>query len=134
MPKYPAITKDVHRAKEYFLNKVSFTLGPYELKEMMDHELDNFNLIDVRAYDAYIDGHIPFAVHIPSDRLEEFLPKLPKDKINIVYCYREECHLAAKCAVKMCEHHMATMELTGGFDAWKDYGYEIIRESATDNK
>lgn len=126
------VVKDTARAKEHFLNELAYSLGPYELKEKLDNHLDSINLVDVRAYDDYIDGHIPFAEHIPAMEFEDNLDKLSKDKINIFYCYRMECQLAKKCIMKALKHGFPSMELTGGFKSWKDYDFDTIKTSATD--
>ena len=44
---------------------------------------------------------------------------LSKDKLNILYCYSEVCHLAAKAAVKFASAGFPVMEMDGRFKAWK---------------
>jgi len=46
----------------------------------------NITLLDVRKDDEYKSGHIPNTLHIPLDKLEANLNKLPKDKKILVYC------------------------------------------------
>ncbi len=128
--KYEKIIMDTHRAYEYFLNEYCYTLGPRQLQKMINKKLDKFNLIDVREYEDYIDGHIPYAVHIPHHQLEENLNKFSKDKVNILYGSNFACHLAKKCAVKLTEQGYPVMELTGGFKAWKKHDFDIVKDSA----
>lgn len=61
MNEYKEITMDTRRAYEYFLNEISYSIGAHELKELISNDLNSFNLVDVRKYEDYIDGHIPFA-------------------------------------------------------------------------
>lgn len=131
MQSYPNITFNTNRAKEYFIDKVSFSLGPVELKNMIKNDLEHFNLIDIRNYEDFIDGHIPFAKHLPVEQLEEHWNMFDKNKINIVYCYNKFCHLAAKNAILIAEKGYPVMELSGGFDAWsKDFGFETTKEDS----
>lgn len=130
MADFNDITMDTHRAHEYFLNEYCYSLGPVELKEKIKNELSSFNLVDVRRYDDYIDGHIPFAMHVPYHELEEHYNMFSKDKVNVIYCYTVVCHLAKKCAVKLTEKGYPVMELSGGFEAWKHHGFDIIKDSA----
>jgi len=58
-----------------------------ELKKRMDGGED-FTVIDVRNPKAWAesDTMLPEAIRIPHDKLEENLPKIPKDKPAVAYC------------------------------------------------
>jgi 3-mercaptopyruvate sulfurtransferase SseA len=43
-------------------------------------------VIDVRAADAYVSGHIPGALHIPLARIEGEVAYLPRGKRILTYC------------------------------------------------
>lgn len=119
------IRNDTRRAREFFENKIAYTLGPVELKEMLDEE--DVTLIDVRKAEDYDEGHIKNAISIPKKELEDNFEKLSKDKINIVYCYTQQCHLAAKAAYILAKHGYPVMELDGGIKSWRDeYKFETF--------
>ena len=105
------------KAKKFFEAKMDFTTGPMELDQMITAG-ENINIIDVRAAEDYAQGHIPGAVNIPKDKWTA-LQNLSTDKVNIVYCYSEVCHLAATAAKEFAEHGFSVMELEGGFGEWK---------------
>ena len=87
-----ASIQDGGKAKEYFESKVAFTTGPIELSHML--KSGNINVIDVREAEDYEKGHIPGAINMPHDTWDN--PHgLIRDKINVVYCYTQQCHLAA---------------------------------------
>ncbi len=131
MQSYPNVTFDTERAKEHFLNKVSYSLGPVELKNMIEKDLNHFNLIDLRSYEDYLEGHIPFAMHLPPEQIEEHWNMFEKEKINIIYCYNPFCHLAAKNAVIIAEKGYPVMELCGGYHAWKDFfHFDTIKDDS----
>ena len=50
---------------------------------------------------------------------------LRKDKINVLYCYSQVCHLAATAAVQFAEKGYPMMELDGGWRWWKDDGFDV---------
>jgi rhodanese-related sulfurtransferase len=50
---------------------------------------------------------------------------LSKDKLNILYCYSEVCHLAAKAATKFAQAGYPVMEMDGGWEAWKEHDLPI---------
>jgi hydroxyacylglutathione hydrolase len=58
-----------------------------ELRKRMDAGED-FTVIDVRNPKAWAesDTMLPEAIRIPIDKLEENLPKIPKDKPAVAYC------------------------------------------------
>lgn len=55
-----------------------------DLKQRMVR--NEVTVIDVRDADAYMDSHIPGALHIPLARVEGEIPYLPKDKPIVTYC------------------------------------------------
>jgi len=126
MLKFEKITKQTQRAKEFFEDRLAFTVGPIELKEMMEQEKNSIEIIDVRAKEYYDKGHIPSAISIPGKDLEMHLNKLSKDKINVVYCYSQQCHLGSKTALKLVDKGYPVMELEGGFNEWKNIDFDIV--------
>jgi len=42
-------------------------------------------VIDVRGGDSYAQGHIPGAMHIPRDDLDESLDQIPRGKPVVTY-------------------------------------------------
>lgn len=58
-----------------------------EAAEMMAKD-DGHVIVDVRRMDEYIDGHIPGAICIPNENIDQEKPeKLPDtDQIILVYC------------------------------------------------
>ena len=75
--------KDTHKARNYFLDQIAYTIGPDRLMKLKEKHLEDFNLFDIRDYDDYIKGHIPYALHVPFKQLEQQLVKFSKDKVNI---------------------------------------------------
>src|SRR4029079_17148233 len=82
------------QCKEFFEDKLSFTTGPVEVSHMIDDNED-VNIIDVRYPDDYAKGHIPGATNCPPDKWVS-CEGLEKDQRNVLYCYTQQCHLAAK--------------------------------------
>lgn len=123
--KYVDITRQTERAKIFFEDRVGFTLGPVELKNMMNEK--SIRIIDVRRTEDYDRDHIPNAISIPGKDIESSLSRLSKDNINIVYCYTQQCHLAAKAALILADRGYPAMELEGGYDAWKNiYDFDVV--------
>jgi len=112
-------------ARDYFAKKIAFTMGPVELHDQIT-ESENITIIDVREPEDYKKGHIPGALNLPRPEWDTF-NGLHEDAMNILYCYTATCHLAATAAVKFSEKGFRVKEMEGGFDAWKQAGFQIER-------
>ena len=126
------IINDFPRAKHYFENILTYLISPYELNIMLKKSVNSFNLIDVRDYEDYIDGHIEYAEHIPPHKIEDNLDMLDKTKTTIVYCYNTSCQRAAKTALKLIEHEYPAAILEGGMEVWEMFEYDVVRNSSLD--
>lgn len=114
---------DPAQAKQFFAEKMMFTTGPVEVSQNLKQGTD-FVVIDVRAAEDYQKGHIPGAINLPAEKWES-LDGLRKDVLNVLYCYTQQCHLAAKAAVEFAGKGYSVMEMDGGFEAWKENDLEV---------
>lgn len=120
------IRRNSEVAESFFAEKLAFTLGPVELKNMM--EAKKVKLIDVRRKEDYDEGHIPEAISIPKDELKARLGELSQNDVHVVYCYNQQCHLGAAAALNLAREGYPAMELDGGFDVWaNDFEFEVVK-------
>jgi len=110
---------DPAKARAYFENKLAFTTGPVELDRWIKARENNLVIVDVRAADDYAKGHISGAINLPKDKWDS-VQGLSKDKTNVVYCYTQQCHLAANACLQFASKGYPVMEMEGGFEAWKE--------------
>jgi len=119
------IRHDTKAAERFFAERLAFTLGPVELKEMLKDK--KVKLIDVRYKDDFDIGHIPESISMPAKSLNGELSKLSKNDVHVVYCYNQQCHLASNAALFLAKNDYPVMELEGGFKVWKeDFGFEVV--------
>lgn len=115
-------------ARRFFEDKLAFTTGPIELERWIKAGEDNLVVVDVREAEDYAKGHIPGAINIPKEKWD--MPEgLSKDKTNVVYCYTQQCHLAANACVRFASQGYPVMELEGGFRTWKESELDIEEEA-----
>ena len=111
-------------AEDFFSQKLAFTLGPVELKKMLEDK--KVKLIDVRRQEDYEEAHIPQAISIPKEELTENFSELLKEEVHVVYCYNQQCHLGAAAALILAKNGYPVMELEGGFNSWvNDFEFEV---------
>ena len=121
---------DPAKARAYFEDKLAFTTGPVELDRWIKTGEDNLVVVDVRAAEDFAKGHIPGAINLPKDKWDS--PQgLSRDKTNVVYCYTQQCHLAANACVHFASRGYPVMELEGGFEAWKENELDSEEESVS---
>jgi rhodanese-related sulfurtransferase len=111
---------DPVKARAYFEDKMAFTTGPVELDRMIRSKENNFVVVDVREAEDFEKEHVPGAINLPKEKWQS-PDGLQKNKTNIVYCYTQTCHLAAKACRILASRGYPVMEMEGGFKAWKEY-------------
>jgi rhodanese-related sulfurtransferase len=123
-----AMTKmnDPQKARSFFENKIAFTTGPMELSQML--KSGDVTVVDVRAAEDFEKGHVPGAINLPKENWDN--PRgLSKDHNNVVYCYTQQCHLAAHACVAFASKGFPVVEMEGGFETWKEDELEIEYEN-----
>ena len=111
------------KASKFFKAKMEFTTGPLELERMIKHQ-ESIHIIDVRYPEDFILGHIPGAIN-KCRSVDASFAGLSRDKVNVVYCYSAECHLAAAAAREFADNGYSVMELDGGFESWKEHNLPV---------
>lgn len=108
-------------------------ISPEDLNDKLGRDL-KLTIIDLRQAREFEKGHIPTAINIPVDRLEDSLIDVPDDGLAIVYCGQEESSEEMPClgALDLLSKtgHQAQI-LEGGYPAWQKYK-EIAREQVRD--
>ncbi len=113
------------KAQCYFSKMLAFTLGPVELKDLMD--AGKVRVVDVRRAEDYEISHIPSALSIPKDELENRLSELSKEETTVVYCYNQQCHLGAWACLTLADYGYPVMLLEGGFKTWtEDFRFATV--------
>ena len=82
-------------------------------------------VIDVRPEEEYRAGHIPSAISVPLERLEEHLGRLPKDKEIVALCRGEYCVLADKAVDILRASGLTARRATEGAVEWELAGLPL---------
>ena len=109
---------DTKDAEKFFTKMMAFTTGPVELKEMIKN--NEVRVLDVRDKEDYDKGHIPTAISMPRAEMDTRYRELSKDRLYVVYCYNQQCHLGACACRFLAVNDYHAMLLEGGFDVWKN--------------
>ena len=84
--------------------------------------------IDARVPEEYGELHIPGAINLPPEKLEEegaqALAGIAHERLTVVYCGQVSCDAALKVAEKLQSlGYTQVTAFLGGFTAWDEAGY-----------
>ena len=76
-------------------------------------------VLDVRPTDEFVAGHIPGALSIPLDQLDDQLGRLPRDVTIVAYCRGPYCVLAPLAIEKLRAAGFDSRRLADGLPEWR---------------
>jgi len=82
-------------------------------------------VLDVRPAEEYEAGHIPGALSVPLDQLQEILAKLPDDQEIVAYCRGPYCVLAVKAVEVLRAKGFNAIRLEESVQDWRAMGLSI---------
>ena len=100
-----------------------------EAKEMMQRP-DGHVVVDVRRQDEYDAGHIPGAILIPNESIDDTQPKELPDFNQIILIYCRSGNRSKQAAQKLFDMGYTRIYEFGGINTWDG---EIVTENAPQN-
>jgi rhodanese-related sulfurtransferase len=82
-------------------------------------------LIDVGEPDDWFAGHLPHAILVEPELLDQELPKLSKDKPVVVASRSTD--LSEGVAATLHDHGFQVAMIEGGIAAWKAAGHKVVK-------
>jgi rhodanese-related sulfurtransferase/predicted transcriptional regulator len=101
-------------------------LEPVQAKELLARAKKGLvTVLDVRPPEEYAAGHVPGAINVPVDKLEEYLAKLPKKREIIAYCRGPYCLMSFEAVAALRKRGWKAQRLEEGFPEWKAAGLPV---------
>lgn len=82
-------------------------------------------LVDVRPAEEFAAGHLPGAISVPVDRLDELGPGLPVDRPVLAYCRGPYCVFADRAVAWLRQAGHEARRLSIGLPEWRAAGREV---------
>jgi len=82
-------------------------------------------VLDVRPAEEFQAGHLPRAISIPLDELEQRLSELPKDQEIVAYCRGPYCVLAIRAVEILREKGFHAFRMEDGVQDWRARGFSV---------
>ena len=95
-------------------------------EELLKRSKDGLvTVLDVRPSEEYAVGHIPGALNVPLDEIEQRLANLPRGQEIIAYCRGEYCVLAFEAVAALRKKGFTARRLEEGYPEWKAAGLPV---------
>ncbi|WP_137845613.1 rhodanese-like domain-containing protein [Microbacterium sp. 2FI] len=93
---------------------------------------DAFVLVDVRSDEAWAQGRVSGAVHMPYREIAERAGReIPAGTPVVVYCWSPGCNAGAKGALEFAKLGYAVREMIGGYEYWVREGQPTENDEGT---
>jgi rhodanese-related sulfurtransferase len=87
---------------------------------------EQFVLVDVRSDEAWAQGRVPGAVHMPYREIAARAPQeIDPSTPVVVYCWSPGCNAGAKGAVEFAKLGYSVREMIGGYEYWVREGQPV---------
>jgi rhodanese-related sulfurtransferase/DNA-binding transcriptional ArsR family regulator len=101
-------------------------LEPVQADELLDRARRGLvTVLDVRPPEEFAAGHVPGAVNIPMDELEQRLAELPKRKEVVAYCRGPFCLMSYDAVQLLRKKGMKARRLQDGLPEWRSAGLPV---------
>ena len=90
---------------------------------------DVITVVDVRPAEEFEFGHLPYAINIPLDQLDQEIQNLSKYSNVVTYCRGPYCLLSFEAVSRLRAKGIPARRLEDGFPEWKLAGLPVERSS-----
>lgn len=112
-------------AAAYFAASLAFHTDASDVAAALAAEGDpGFALLDSRSAEAWDQGHVPGAVHLPTALVPERAELLLDKAVPVVtYCWGPGCDGATRAALALSRLGYRVKTMLGGFEYWAREGF-----------
>jgi rhodanese-related sulfurtransferase len=128
-----------HRAADLFAERLALHTDPSDVYAAMRTPSPGFVLVDARSAEAWDQGRIPGAVHLPHTEIPARAAGLLDPAVPVVtYCWGPGCNGATRAALALSLAGYRVREMLGGVEYWIREGFPVsidagdVRRAADD--
>ena len=125
---------DVERLVRTYLT-VKDSLEPVPAEELLERAREGLvTVLDVRPPEEYAAGHLPGAVNVPLNELENQLDALDNGREIVAYCRGPHCILAFDAVARLREGGLSARRLDGGLPEWQLEGMPVVKPKEPEHR
>jgi rhodanese-related sulfurtransferase len=113
-------------AVAHFAARLSFETDVSDVHADLEAGVARLVVVDVRSQEAWDQGHVPGAIHLPTNRIAVDGPRLvPDGALVVTYCWGPGCNGATRAALEFARLRRRVKEMLGGFEYWAREGLTV---------
>jgi rhodanese-related sulfurtransferase len=117
---------DTSAAVAHFAARLSYETDPSDLHAALEQAVPGLVVLDSRGDDAWRQGRVPGAVHLPTAQIAVRAGALLDPAVPVVaYCWGPGCNGSTRAALELARLGYAVKELLGGFEYWAREGLPV---------
>ncbi len=124
-------------AAAHFAARLAFETDVSDVHAALETGAPGFVLLDSRSSEAWAQGHVPGAVHLPGREIPARAAELDVSVPVVTHCWGPGCNGATRAALELARLGYRVREMLGGFEYWAREGLPVetadgIRRAAVD--
>jgi len=113
-------------AAAHFAHRLSVETDVSDVAAALESGRPGFVLLDSRSAQAWAQGHVPGAVHLPGREIaDRALAELDRSVPVVTYCWGPGCNGATRAALALAMLGFRVREMLGGFEYWAREGLPV---------
>jgi rhodanese-related sulfurtransferase len=106
-------------ATAHFTARLTFETDVSDVHHDLENRLPGWVLVDTRSREAWEQGHIPGAVHLPTAEITARAGDLiDRDALVVTYCWGPGCNGSTRAALEFARLGYRVKEMLGGYEYW----------------
>jgi rhodanese-related sulfurtransferase len=119
-------TTDPADAVAHFARRLAVETDVSDVHAALEAGSPGFVLLDSRSDEAWAQGHVPGAVHLPGREIALRAPaELDRSVPVVTYCWGPGCNGATRAALALATLGLRVREMIGGFEYWAREGLPV---------
>jgi rhodanese-related sulfurtransferase len=122
----PARTAAPADAAAHFARRLAVETDVSDVAAALDSGSPGFVLLDSRIAQAWDQGHVPGAIHLPGREITARADdELDRSVPVVTYCWGTGCNGATRAALALSLLGFRVREMIGGFEYWAREGFPV---------
>ncbi len=114
------------QAAAFFAARLAFQADVSDVHASLESGAPGFVLVDSRGEDAWAQGHVPGAVHLPTAEIQQRAASLLVAAVPVItYCWGPGCDGATRAALALAQLGYHVKEMIGGIEYWIREGFPV---------
>ncbi|MET7402525.1 rhodanese-like domain-containing protein [Dactylosporangium sp. NPDC005572] len=119
----------------HFTARLTFETDVSDVHALLEAGTPGFVLVDSRGPQAWAQGHVPGAVHLPTAEIAGRAPaEIPRDADVVTYCWGPGCNGATRAALEFARLGYRVREMLGGYEYWVREGLTFETPAGRDHR